>query len=216
MSKEAKILIAVGAVIAVGVSALILVGAKDKTGVKPKEGGDNIIREDSYQTNKGAAVTVVEFGDYQCPACKAAQPTVNQIKSELGPRINLAFRHLPLSQHKNARVAAEAAEAAGAQGKFWEMTDLLYENQSQWANQSNPTNIFVTYAGQLGLNVEQFRTDVENERYKDKIQRDYDDAQALKINSTPTFFVNGTVVEDVAQLRAAIEAALRTAAPAAP
>lgn len=216
MSKEAKILIAVGAVIAVGVSALILVGAKDKAEVKPESGGDNIVREDSYQTNKGAAVTVVEFGDYQCPACKSAQPTINQIKSEFGPRINFVFRHLPLSQHKNARVSAEAAEAAGAQGKFWEMTDLLYENQSQWANQSNPINTFVTYAGQLGLNVDQFRTDVENERYKDKIQRDFDDAQALKINSTPTFFVNGTLVEDVAQLRAAIQNALQTAAPVAP
>jgi protein-disulfide isomerase len=215
VGKEAKILIAVAVAVAIGVSAMILLNAKDTSSEKPKGGGGNIVREDSYQTNKGAKVTVVEFGDYQCPACGAAQPIIQQINSEFGPQINFVFRHLPLAQHKNALPAAEAAEAAGAQGKFWEMNDLLYKNQSQWSPQANPLNIFVTYAGQLGLNLETFKTDVQSNRFQDKIKRDADDAKALNLASTPSFFVNGVPVEQASQLKAAIQNALKTAAPAA-
>lgn len=215
MSKEAKILMAVAAVVAVGVSALILLGAKDTSEVKPKAGGDKLVREDSYQTNKGAAVTVVEFGDYQCPACATAQPAVQRLKSEYGPKINFVFRNLPLDQHQNAQSSAEAAEAAGAQGKYWEMNDALYQGQSQWSNQANPVNIFVTLAQRLGIDVNTFRADIEAKRFADKIKRDLDDSNALQLSSTPSFFVNGTPVDDVGGLKAAIEAALKTAQPAA-
>ncbi|MSU75978.1 disulfide bond formation protein DsbA [Patescibacteria group bacterium] len=215
MSKEAKILIGIGVLVAVGVSAMILLNAKDTSTAKPKAGGDKLIREDSYQTNKDVKVTIVEFGDYQCPACGAAQPIVKQIKSEFGPKINFVFRNLPLQQHPNAKVGAEAAEAAGAQGKYYEMNELLYANQSQWSTQANPISIFVTYAQKLGLDTGQFEAEVKASKYADKIQRDLDDSQSLSLSSTPSFFVNGTAVEQASGLKAAIEAALKTAAPAA-
>ena len=215
MGKEAKILIAVAAVVAVGVSTLILVNGKDTSEVAPKAGGDTLVREDSYQTNKGAPVTVVEFGDYQCPACAAAQPQLEQIKAQYGAKVNVVFRHFPLSDiHPNAKNSAEAAEAAGAQGKFYEMTNALYQQQQQWSAAQNPTNVFVTIAQGLGLDVNQFRSDIESNRFLDKINRDLADANGLKLQATPTFFVNGTQVEDVSGLKAAIDAALKTASPA--
>jgi protein-disulfide isomerase len=213
MGKEAKILIAVAAVVAVGVSALIIAGSTSKS--TPKAGGDKLVRADSYQTNKGASVTVVEFGDYQCPACGAAEPTVESIKQEYGSKINFVFRNLPLTQlHKNALAGANAAEAAGSQGKYYEMNQLLYQKQKEWSEAANPINFFVTYAGQLGLDANKLKSEVENQSYKEKIERDLKDAESLGLNATPSFFVNGKPVENVGQLKAAIEAALKTAAPA--
>lgn len=214
MSREAKILAAIAAVVAVGVSVLIIAGASNKSGGQPKAGGDQLVREDSYQTQKGAPVTLVEFGDYQCPACAAAQPTVEQLGEEYGPKLNVVFRNLPLTQlHKNAMASAEAAEAAGAQGKYYEMNSLLYQNQAQWSENPNPITLFVNYAQSLGLDTGRLQSEVEAAKYEDKIKRDLDDTTALKLNSTPSFFVNGQRVESVGQLKAAIEAALKTASP---
>ncbi len=214
MSKEAKILTVIGVVIAIGVSALIVVGAKDDSKNQPKASGSQLVRDDSYQTNKSAPVTLTEFGDYQCPACGAAQPVIEQLKQAYGPRLNVVFRNLPLVQiHKNAKPSAEAAEAAGAQGKYYEMNSLLYQNQAQWSESVNPITFFVTYAQQLGLDANKLKSDVESLAYDKKIQRDLDDASALNLNSTPSFFVNGQRVESAGQLKAAIEAALKTAAP---
>lgn len=213
MGKEAKILIAVAAVVAVGVSAMILIGSGSKS--EPKAGGDTLVREDSYQTQSGAPVTLVEFGDYQCPACGSAQPVVEQLKQEYGPKLNVVFRNLPLTQiHKNALASANAAEAAGAQGKYYEMNSLLYKNQGQWSSAANPMNFFVTYAQSLGLDTNRLKSEVETQKYKNKIDRDLKDAEKLGLNATPSFFVNGTPVENASDLKAAIEAALKTAQPA--
>lgn len=214
MSREAKILIAIAAVVAIGVSVLIVVGAKNESAGQPKAGGDKLVRADSYQTQKGAPVTLVEFGDYQCPACAAAQPAVEQLRKDYGPKLNFVFRNLPLtSLHKNAKPSAEAAEAAGAQGKYYEMNSLLYQNQRQWSESANPIPLFVTYAQQLGLDTNRFKSEVESAKYEEKIKRDLDDDNALGLNSTPSFFVNGTRVESAAQLKAAIDTALKTASP---
>ena len=212
MGREAKILIAVGAAVAVAVSVLIIAGSGSKS--EPKVGGDKLVRADSYQTQADAPVTLVEFGDYQCPACAAAEPTLKQLKQEYGPRLNFVFRNLPLtSLHKNALASAAAAEAAGAQGKYYEMNSLLYQNQRQWSESANPISIFVTYAQQLGLDANRLKSEIESDKYKEKIDRDLKDAESLSLNSTPSFLVNGTPVESAAQLKAAIEAALKTARP---
>lgn len=214
MGREAKILIAIGAVVAIGVSVLIVVSAKNESAGQPKAGGDQLVRDDSYQTHKGAPVTLVEFGDYQCPACAAAQPTVEQLRKDYGPKLNFVFRNLPLtSLHKNAKPSAEAAEAAGAQGKYYEMNALLYQNQTQWSESPDPINLFVTYAQQLGLDTNRFKSEVESATYEAKIKRDLDDDNALGLNSTPTFYVNGARVESFNQLKAAIDAVLKTASP---
>ncbi len=140
--------------------------------------------------NKG--VTLIEYGDFQCPACAAYYPVIKQIKAEYGDDIKFQFRHFPLVQiHPNAFIASRAAEAAGLQGKFFEMHDLLYENQQAWAGAADPTETFNSYAGQLDLDVDKFRADMNLASVGDVINADIKAAQEIGANSTPTFVLNG-------------------------
>lgn len=158
-----------------------------------------LLGKNTYQTSpKTAKITLVEFGDYECPACGYTSPTVKQIVEQYKSKINYVFRHFPLPQHKNALVAAEAAEAAGVQGKFFEMHDALYANQSEWATSDNPLTFFVKYAKNLKLDTKKFETDVKNNKFQAKIDAGLSDGAALNINSTPTFFINGVLFEDAA------------------
>ena len=137
-------------------------------------------------------VTLTEYGDFQCPACKQYFPLVKQIKEAYGDDIKFQFRHFPLTQiHPNAFIGSRAAEAAGKQGKFFEMHDLLYENQDSWSQAGNPTEILNTFATQLNLNVEQFKKDMMSENAADVINADIKAATGLGANSTPTFAING-------------------------
>lgn len=141
--------------------------------------------------NKG--VTLVEYGDFQCPACKSYYPMVKQIKEAYGDDITFQFRHFPLTQiHPHAFAASRAAEAAGKQGKFFEMHDMLYENQDSWTSQSEVTSIFEGYAQQLGLNMDNFKADVLNADAAAAINADLKSGQAIGASSTPTFVLNGT------------------------
>jgi protein-disulfide isomerase len=173
-----------------------------------------IIRDDSHMTgSQGAKMTIVEFGDYQCPSCGAAHPILKQILAQYqsNPNFNFVFRNFPLPMHANALPAAEAAEAAGAQGKYWEMHDKLYENQGEWSENINALAVFANYAQQIGLDVDKFTTDIRNSKYKDFISADANDALALSLNATPTFFVNGTMqvgVPDYNALKKTIDEAL--------
>lgn len=209
MSREVKILLGLGVAVAIGVSALLVAGSKD-TAKDTQSGSDGrLVREDSYQTHKGAKVTLVEFGDYQCPACGLAQPIVEQLKAKYQGQLNVVFRQFPLSMHQHAQAAAEATEAAGAQGKFFEMTNLLYQNQSQWAESPNPVPLFVSYAQSLGLAGSTIQAAVQNQQYAGRIQRDMADGEALNLSATPSFFVNGGRVQNAYSLQAAIEAELK-------
>ncbi len=155
-----------------------------------------LIKSDSTQTGpKDAKVTIVEFGDFQCPACAQAQSVVNRLKEEYSGKMNFVYRHYPLSQHKNAVIAAQAAEAAGEQKKFWEMSDMLYENQSEWGESAKPLDIFANYAQELKLDVNQFKKAVTDEKYKAKVLKDQADGTAAQIRYTPTFFINGHKIE---------------------
>lgn len=137
-------------------------------------------------------VTLEEFGDYQCPPCGFLHPTLKQIKKELGPNLNFVFRNLPLqSIHKNAMVAAQAAEAARMQNRFWEMHDFLYENQDLWKDDINPRAIFVKFAGDLGLDTARFRADMEGEQVQLRIAADADAATQRGVNGTPSIFIDG-------------------------
>jgi protein-disulfide isomerase len=157
-----------------------------------------LIGKTSFQTNPKAKVTIVEFGDFQCPACGYTHTTTKQILKEYGTKINYVFRHFPLPQHEKALISAETAEAAGAQGKFFEMSDLLYENQSEWASSKNPMDEFIKYAKKLKLDTNKFQSSVENNKFSDKINADLSDGAKLNINSTPTFFINGEKMEEAA------------------
>ncbi len=137
-------------------------------------------------------VTLEEFGDYQCPPCGWLHPTLKQLKKELGPNLNFVFRNLPLKTiHKNALVAAQAAEAARVQNRFWEMHDFLYENQDLWKDDINPRTIFVKAAGDLGLDTARFREDMDAEQVQLRIAADADAATQRGVNGTPSIFIEG-------------------------
>lgn len=151
------------------------------------------VRPDSYHTAPqfaNAKVVLVEFGDFQCPACGFAHQYLKPLLEAYGTKVDFVFRHLPLPQHSNAIVAAEAAEAAGEQGKFWEMHDKLYEGQDEWSLLQDPVPVFVNYAKQLNLDLVKFEDVVKNNKFSQKIYRDLDDAVTLKVDSTPSFFLN--------------------------
>lgn len=137
-------------------------------------------------------VTLEEFGDYQCPPCAQLHPELKKLKQEFGPNLNLVFRNLPLSTiHKNALAAAQAAEAARVQNRFWEMHDLLYKNQDLWKDDPNPRPRFVKFARDLGLDTSRFVRDLEGEQVKFRIEADIAAALRLGIDGTPTVLING-------------------------
>lgn len=210
MTQETKILLIIGLVTLVVTILGVFLLNKSSTG-SPNSGpvDQNIlIREDSYQTASASAkVTVVEFGDFQCPACAASYPVVEEIIKTYPDKVNFVFRHFPLTIHKNAVVASQAVEAAGEQGKFWEMQAILYKNQTDWGESNNPREYFEKYAKELGLQVDQFKQVLDQEKYKDKILRDYADGVSLGVNSTPSFFINGVKINLVSydQLKQQVE-----------
>lgn len=139
-----------------------------------------------------SGVTLLEFGDFQCPACKSYYPIVKAVKSEFGDKIKFQFRNFPLTNiHPNAMAAHRAAEAAGRQGKFFEMHDLLYERQDSWSTSQNPTRIFEDYATELGLNIDQFREDMASQSVLNVINTDLKLGQDLELTATPSFILNG-------------------------
>lgn len=150
-----------------------------------------VTASDWTRNNPSAAVTLVEYSDFQCPACSAAEPTVRDISREFGSRIRLVYRNFPLMQHPYSKNAARAAEAAGKQGKFWEMHDMLFDNQAAWTNAANVDDIFKGYAEKLGLNVAQYVSDVNSPAVEQKVEADISGAIAANVNATPSFFLNG-------------------------
>ncbi len=148
---------------------------------------------DWIRGDKESKVVLVEYSDFQCPACKIFYAFLRQIEVKYGTKIELVYRNFPLSQHANAMLAAQAAEAAGKQGKFWEMHDMIFENQDAWASQSNTDaeKTLVSYAQSLKLNIDQFKKDLNSAEIKTKIEQDYQGGIKSGIDATPTFFLNG-------------------------
>jgi protein-disulfide isomerase len=144
------------------------------------------------QLPAGVALTLEEFGDYQCPPCGALHPALKKLKQEFGSNLNFVFRNLPLTSiHKNALAAAQAAEAARMQNRFWEMHDLLYENQDLWKDDINPRTIFLKFAADLGLDTARFARDMDDKQVKLRIEADQTAAAELGINGTPTVLIDG-------------------------
>jgi protein-disulfide isomerase len=197
MSQEAKILTAIGIVTLVVVvgAAFIFGGSTSADKPNPKISADQmklIVREDSHVLGtKDAKITLVEFGDFQCPSCAASHPIVSQLLTEYKGKVTFVFRNYPLAMHTNAKIAAEAAEAAGAQGKFFEMYDALFQNQQEWGESKNPLEHFQKYADMIGLDTDKFTEEVKANKYKSKIEKDVSDGNALGVSATPSFFLNG-------------------------
>ena len=141
-----------------------------------------------------AKVTVVEFGDFQCPACKATEPIVQQLLTTHGKEIRFIFRQFPLTQvHPNAQRSAQVAEATTSFGKFWQMHDLLYETQDDWgdlkANEAQAK--FDSYVEKLKIDKNEFKKKIDSQETNDKITTDVSDATKINVDGTPTFYVNG-------------------------
>ncbi len=142
---------------------------------------------DHAQGRSDAPVTLVEYGDYECPHCGRAYPIVKEVQRRLGSTLRFVFRNFPLSEgHPHAQHAAEAAEGGAAQGKFWEMHDMLYEHQEALDDRR-----LVAYAGALGLDSSQFEADLRGHIYKTRVHEDFISGVRSGVNGTPTFFING-------------------------
>lgn len=160
-------------------------------------------------TFSDAKVSIIEFADYQCPACAVYYPELEQIKKEYEGKVNIYFRHFPLPMHGFARTAAKAAEAAGEQGKFWEMTSLLFSKQDEWTKA--PTESFIKYAKELALDEKAFTELLNSSKYDGRIEQDLKDGTAAGVDSTPTIFINDkklTIAPTATNLRKEIDAIL--------
>ncbi len=147
-----------------------------------------VTEKDHAQGPPDAPVTLVEYGDYECPYCGRAYPIVKRLQTEFGDRLRFVFRNFPLNTiHEHAGVAAQAAEAAASQGKFWDMHDLLYEHQDDLADAD-----LVRYALKLGLEVYKFEAELSGEVHARHVRDDFRSGIRSGVNGTPTFFINGT------------------------
>lgn len=195
MNREAKIISAIGGVFLIIFASLIFLATKPGKPQAPEPPIDTtaLIKPDSHQTlpNSSPPVTIIEFGDFQCPSCAVAHATVKELLKAYEGKINFVFKHFPLPSHNNSQISAQAAEAAGEQGKFWEVYDKLYENQDTWSNLSSPLDAFVQYAKELGLDADKFKKAVEDKKFQNIINADLADGNLSRVTATPTFFVNG-------------------------
>ena len=165
---------------------------------------------DHVQGPADAPVTLVEYGDYECEHCGRAHPIVQSIQKRLGRRLRFVYRHFPLSAgHPHAEIAGEAAEAAGAQGKFWEMHDTLFDNQDAL----EPRDL-IAYATAVGVDLVRFAAELESHVHAARVREDFMSGVKSGVNGTPTFFLNGARFDglwDQGELFAAIEAAIEAA-----
>jgi protein-disulfide isomerase len=142
---------------------------------------------DHIQGPATAPITLVEYGDYECPYCGEAYPVVKQLQEELGEQLSFVFRNFPLTTvHPHSQHAAEAAETAAAQGRFWEMHDLLFENQEDLKDVD-----LIRYATELGLDVARFKSELAGHNHAPRVREDFMSGVRSSVNGTPTFFING-------------------------
>lgn len=215
MDTQKKIVIWASAFLIVGVTA-IGVWSAARGGTPVVSTGNGRIAEEvtTGDWTKGAAnpkVSLVEYGDFQCPACASYAPLVEKAILEYGDRLSFTYRHFPLPQHKNALAASYAAEAAGKQGKFWEMYTLIFDRQTKWSESYTAAQTFEGYAKELNLDIAQYKKDVSSSETKEGVSYDRKTGEASGVQSTPSFFLNGKKMQNprtYEELKALIEYAL--------
>lgn len=206
MSGETKALIGIGlATLAVLVGGIFFISKSNQS--SPGNTSSNnpiqkidskkLVKEDSQKiTAPNAKVTIVEFIDYECEACKAAHPVTKQILKEYDGKVNFVIRNFP--NHNNSLLAVNAVEAAGEQGKYWEYHDKLFEDQLDWGEKKEPqTELFIKYAQELDLDLEKFKAVLESGKYNEKANRDKQEGIEIGVNGTPTFYINGMFAGNV-------------------
>ena len=182
------VIIAAVLVAAVGGGYMMFRSAQPQSPTTPTPAGDSVA------TSKGV-VTIDEYGDYQCPPCGALHPIIKTLKGEYGDRIQFAFHHFPLPQlHSHALEASSAAAAAGLQGKFWEMHNMLYEKQSEWSEVGDFRPIVLEFARKIGLDLPRFTRDIDGIQVVTVISEDMQRGALLGVNGTPTVFINSQLI----------------------
>ena len=195
MSKNLKISLAL---IAVAIGAVVVaatVGGGDDETAAPAAADVQVVRPDSQRLSVADGdLTFVEFLDFECEACRAAHPAIEQLRKDYGDQVTFVVRHMPL--HNNSERAARAAEAAGAQGKFEEMYDRLFETQPEWGeSRDSKEDVFFGLAEQLDLDMAQFEDDYNDAAIIERVRRDKAEGAALGVTGTPTFFLDGEKLE---------------------
>jgi len=193
-----------GAICVVVLGALIFFSRDDSVDVTNLDASKAVSQTeneigDIVYGNASSKVLLIEYGDFQCPGCAAAYPQLSQIKEMYKDQIGFVFRHFPLTTiHPNALAAATVAEAAGLQGKFWEMHDKLYENQTSWSDidPSKREDVFTGYAKELSLDMDKFTEDLASSKVTNKVARDRAFGNKVGVSSTPTVFINDTKLTD--------------------
>jgi protein-disulfide isomerase len=205
------------ALIALGSGAMLYRAKRQQQQLRPIPENQALSESTDAQSmhirgNPNASVTLEEFGDFQCPPCGSFATFSEQLLKEYDSRLRIVFRNFPLPAHEHAREAAIAAEAAGIQGRFWEMYDVLYREQAFWSYAPNARQLFESYAGTIGLNLDQFRKDMDGEKARERVDSDHARGDSLGVKVTPTLFINNQPIEGKDKnpegLRAAINAAL--------
>lgn len=170
-----------------------------------------VVASDHMKGNPNAELTLVEYSDFQCPACRVQYQSIKEIWTPIKSSVRFVYRHFPLTNtHPHAMTAAYYTEAAAKQGKFWEMHDLLFDNQPKWASKKQVTETFDGYVKQLGLDPQQFAADLTSDAVKQKVASDLQSAKKAQAASTPSLYLNGRLLQNVRtaeNLKAAIRQA---------
>lgn len=202
-NNQAIAVIAIGAVFFAVVAGVYFLSRDDGDdgGSTPPVAEAALVTEDSWKiTSEGAKVTIVEFLDFECEACRAAHPAVQEILQKYQGQITYVVRNFP--NHNNSVLAIKAAEAAGEQGKYWEMYNILFERQLEWGEkQESQAEAFLSYAQELGLDMQAFQASLESDKYLDAIAAEKQAALDLGVEATPTFYINGTKLVGVQSVR---------------
>jgi protein-disulfide isomerase len=209
------IIVVVVGLVTIGAGIVLYRAKRPQTTTIPKAMADSNEHAEEVHVRgaANAAVTLEEYGDFQCPPCGRLAGPLEQIEHDYGSRLRVIFRNFPFTIHEHAHEAAYAAEAAGLQGHFWDMHDLLYREQATWANTNDVQPLFESYAGTIGLNLERFKKDAGGEQVKAKVESDRKRGEELGVRNTPTIFINNESVPPTSlnptALRAAIDAAVK-------
>lgn len=207
--------ILLGAIVGAGVIWYLVLTANKPAPAAPLAAADaQLVRADSHRVTSPATekAQLVEFLDFECESCRAAEPLVEELKKEYGDRITFVHRYFPLPGHRNSGTAALAVEAAAQQGRYQEMATKLFATQPEWGEKrDSQAALFSTFAQELGLDMAQYDAAVADQATKDRISQDVADGQALGVTGTPTFFLNGKklTLNTEAQFRQLLDEAVR-------
>ena len=197
MSKNLKLSVALVALAILAVLATATLSKDDDGPEAPESAAERdelLVRPDSPRLTDGTEATFVEFLDFECEACGSLYPTIEELEETYGDQVEFVVRYMPL--HTSSENAARAAEAAGAQGEFEAMYDVLFQRQAEWGHQDSPEeDRFFDYAEELGLDMDQFRADFDDPATLERIEQSKADGQALGVEGTPTMFLDGELLE---------------------